>query len=196
MHTFFLTCAALGGALLVAQLVLSFFGGDHHDAGLHGAGHHGDVHHGDGHHHSASDGLQLISVRTLSALIAFFGIGALGATSLQWPTPISLIAGVALGTAAMFGVAILMRTMLKFEHDGSIQIHRAIGEWATVYVPIPAANSGAGKVTLALQGRTVEYQAVTTEGVSLPTGTSVVIVEVRENDVVEVVPLPSIEGVS
>lgn len=191
MHTFFLTCAALGGVLLVAQLILGFFGGDHHDAALHGAGHGGHDH-----YDSTSDGLQLISVRTLSALIAFFGIGALGASSLQWPTVLSLVAGAVLGTAAMFGVAILMRTMLRFEHDGSIQIHRAIGESATVYIPIPAADTGAGKVTLALQGRTVEYQAVTTEGVSLPTGTAVLIVEVRENDVVEVVPLPLIEGVS
>lgn len=186
MNTFFLTCAVLGAVLLIAQLVMGMVGGSNHDAG----------HHAGGHSDTASDGLQLISVRTLSALIAFFGIGALGAASLNWPTILATVAGLVLGTAAMFGVAFLMRAMLKFEHDGSIDIQRAIGESATVYLPIPAAEGGAGKVTLALQGRTVEYQAVTTEGTSLPTGMAVLIVEVRDNDVVEVVPLPSIDGVS
>ncbi|MEO7361691.1 MAG: hypothetical protein ABI120_15275 [Gemmatimonadaceae bacterium] len=186
MNTFFLTCAALGAVILIAQLAMGMVGGDHHDA----------AHTGGDHHGAASDGLQLISARTLSAFVAFFGIGALGAASLHWPTILATVAGLVLGTAAMFSVAFMMRTILKFEHDGSIDIQRAIGESAMVYIPIPAADGGTGKVTLALQGRTVEYQAVTTEGVSLPTGTAVLIVEVRDNDVVEVVPLPSIDGVS
>lgn len=186
MNTFFLTCAVIGAVVLVAQLVMGAVGGDHHDAG----------HHVGGHHDAASDGLQLISVRTLSAAVAFFGIGALGANSLQWSSVLAIGAGIVLGTAAMFGVALTMRSMLKFEHDGSININRAIGESATVYIPVPAQLGGTGKVTLTLQGRTVEYQAVTTEGVSLPTGMSVLIVEVRDNDVVEVVPLPTIDGVS
>ena len=186
VNTFFLTCAALGAVILVAQLAMGMVGGDHHDA----------PHHGGDHHSAASDGLQLISVRTLSAFVAFFGIGALGAASFSWPGILATGAGLVLGTAAMFGVAFMMRTMLRFEHDGSIDIQRAVGEPATVYIPIPASDGGAGKVTLALQGRTVEFQAVTNEGVSLPTGMAVLIVEVRDNDVVEVVPLPSIDGVS
>ncbi|MEO7997534.1 MAG: hypothetical protein ABI852_08820 [Gemmatimonadaceae bacterium] len=190
MNTFFLTCAVLGAVILVAQLVLGLMGGDHHDASHDANGHHaGELHDG------AGDGLQLISVRALSAAVAFFGIGALGATSLHWPAVPAIIVGVALGTIAMFGVALTMRSMLKFEHDGSINVQRAVGESATVYIPVPAAMGGAGKVTLTLQGRTVEYEAVTSEGVSLPTGMAVIIVEVRDNDVVEVVPLPSIDGV-
>jgi len=185
MNTFFLTCAALGGVILVAQLVLGFFGADHH-GGDHGSG---------ASHDSASDGLQLFSARTVSAAVAFFGIGALGVSAMRVPTPIAVIAGLAVGTAAMFGVALMMRAMLKFEHDGSIDIQRAIGESATVYIPIPASDQGSGKVTLMLQGRTVEYQAVTSEGQPLPTGTAVLIVEVRNDDTVEVVPLPSLDGV-
>ena len=185
MNTFFLTCAAVGGVILVAQLVLGFFGADHH----------GGDHHVGTHHDSASDGLQLLSARTLSAAVAFFGIGALGASTLLLPAPVAIAAGVALGTAAMFGVALLMRSMLKFEHDGSIDIQRAIGQSATVYIPVPASQQGSGKVTLMLQGRTVEYQAVTSEGQQLPTGSAVLIVEVRNDDTVEVVPLPSLDGV-
>lgn len=185
MNTFFLTCAVVGAVILCAQLVLGIVGGDH-DGAIHDGGVHNDA---------PAAGLQLFSARALSAAVAFFGIGALAASSLHWPSPLAVLAGAALGGAAMFGVAYMMRTMLRFEHDGSIRIYRAIGEAATVYVPVPAGMSGAGKVSLTLQGRTVEYQAMTSEGHHLPTGTSVVIVDVRNDDTVEVATLPSLDGV-
>jgi hypothetical protein len=178
--TLFLTCAVLGGVLLIAQLVLGALGADHH----HGGGDHG-----------ASDGLQLFSVRALSAGVAFFGIGGLGAGTLGWPGVVALVAGVLLGLAAMVGVAAVMRVMLRLERDASVHIDRAVGETATVYVPVPAAGGGMGKVLLTLQGRTVEYQAVTSEGQTLPTGTPVIVVDVRGDDTVEVVLLPSLDGV-
>lgn len=185
MNTFFLTCAAVGGVILVAQLVLSFFGAEHH----------ADDPHSGSHHDGASEGLQLFSARSLSAALAFFGIGALAISAMRLPAPVAIVGGGVLGVAAMTGVAMLMRAMLKLDHDGSINIERAIGASATVYVPIPASEQGSGKVTLTLQGRTVEYQAVTAEGQQLPTGSAVLIVEVRSADTVEVVPLPSLDGV-
>jgi hypothetical protein len=65
---------------------------------------------------------------------------------------------------------------------------------ATVYVPVPGAGGGAGKVLLTLQGRTVECQAVTSDSRVLPTGTPVTVVDVRAADLVEVVPTPSTDG--
>lgn len=190
MTTLFLTAAVIGGLLLIAQLVLGFFGGDHGDAA-----HHDAAHHGASHHAHASDGLQLLSARAVSAAVAFFGIGGLGLASIGLPAVFALAGGSVLGIAAMFGVAWTMRSMLKFESDGSISIQRAVGSAATVYVPIPGSKAGAGKVTLTLQGRTVEYQAITAEGIALPTGMSVVVVDVHNDDTVEVAPLPSIDGV-
>lgn len=186
MTTLFLTAAVIGGVLLIAQLVLGFFGGDHGDAAHHDATHH-DAH--------ASDGLQLLSARAVSAAATFFGIGGLGLASLGLPGILAFAGGSVLGVAAMFGVAWTMRSMLKFESDGSVSIQRAVGSAATVYVPIPGSKAGAGKVTLTLQGRTVEYQAITAEGTALPTGMSVVVVDVHNDDTVEVAPLPSIDGV-
>lgn len=183
MNTFFLTCAVVGAVILVAQLALSAFGGDHGDASHDGANGH------------ASDGLQLLSARALSAAVAFFGIGALGINALGLPSVLAAVGGVILGGVAMVGVALTMRSLLRLESDGSINIYAAVGAAATVYLPIPGSKAGAGKVTLALQGRTVEYQAVTAEGHALPTGMAVVIVDVHSSDTVEVAPLPSIDGV-
>lgn len=180
MTTFFLTCAVVGGVLLLTQLVLGALGADHHDVG---------------HHDTPSDGLQLFSVRALSAGVAFFGIGGLGAGALGLPSAMASVAAVLLGGVAMASVALVMRTMLKFERDASVRIEQAVGVAGTVYVPVPGAHAGVGKVQLTLNGRTVEYQAVTPEGHELPTGTPVVVVDVRNDDTVEVVLLPSLDGV-
>ena len=180
MITLFLTCAIVGGVVLLAQLVLGAFGAEHHD---------------DVSHDTPSDGLNLLSVRALSAGVAFFGVGGLGARTLGLPTLLGIIIAALLGAGATLGVALAMRSMLRLERDASVDINRAIGASGTVYVPVPASSQGVGKVTLTLQGRTVEYQAVTSEGQLLPTGMPVLIVDVRGDDTVEVVPLPSLDGV-
>jgi membrane protein implicated in regulation of membrane protease activity len=183
--TFFLTCAVLGGVILLAQLALGVVGMGDHDGTLHDTATHA----------MPSDGLQLFSVRAVAAAVAFFGLGGLAATLLGVPVVLAIVLGVLGGTVAMVGVAAAMRSMLRLERDASVRIERAVGSSATVYVPVPAAMGGVGKVLLTLQGRTVEYQAVTPEGQLLPTGTPVVVVDVRGDDTVEVVPLPSLDGV-
>lgn len=185
MTTFFLVCAALGGGVLVVQLLLGLLGVV--DAG-------GDVDAGDGHDgghgHLASEGLDLMSVRALSAGVAFFGLGGLAGLA----TPLGLLAAIPLaliaGTAAMFGTAVAMRWMLGFDDDGTVSIHGAVGATGTVYLTIPGERKGAGKVTLTLQNRIVEYQAVTSDA-PLPTGAPIMVVDVVGPDTVHVVADPT-----
>jgi len=183
MLTFFLTCAILGGGLLLAQLLLSMLGivGDGVDT-EHGAH--------DGHAaHEAASGLNLLSVRAVSAGIGFFGVGGMAglATGLGLFAAIPL--GIVLGVASMVGTAMITRWMLTLEDDGSVQIHGAIGSTGTVYLAIPGERGGTGKVLLTLQNRTVEYQAVTSQA-ALPTGASILVVDVVGPDTVDVVPDP------
>jgi hypothetical protein len=188
--TFFLTCALVGGVLLLAQLVFGSLGAEHDTATHDGALpylHHSAL--------EAGSGLQLFSVRAVSAAVAFFGIGGLGAISLGTATPLAVIAAVFLGALGMFGVAVSMRAMLGLQRDATLDIRNAMGKVGTVYVPVPGALGGVGKVTLAVQGRTVEYQAVTLEGSVLPTGAPVVVVGIRDDDTLEVLLLSSVDGV-
>jgi hypothetical protein len=179
VHTFFLTCAVVGGVLILAQLVLGVMGAEHHHAD----------------DPSAGDGLQLLTVRALSAALAFFGVTALGVSALGVPWPLAAIGGLLVGTGGAVAVAFGMRAMLGLQRDASVRVSHAIGAQATVYVPIPAAREGTGKVLLTLRGRTVECEAVTREESALPTGAVVVVVEVHEHDIVEVVPVFSVDGV-
>ena len=189
MTTFFVVCAALGGGVLVVQLLLGLLGVI--DAG-------GDAHVGGGPEHgmhTASEGLDLLSVRALSAGVAFFGLG--GLTGLA--TPLGLFAAIPLalvaGLAAMVGTAVAMRWMLRFEDDGTVLIHGAVGATGTVYLAIPGDRQGSGKVMLTLQNRIVEYQAVTSAA-PLPTGSAIMVVDVVGPDTVDVVADPTTKELS
>ena len=181
MQTFFLTCAILGGGILLIQLVLGLLGIVHD-----GVDAHHEVHHGT---ETASEGLNLLSVRALSAGVGFFGVGGMAGMASPFGLLAAIPLGIALGLAAMVGTALVTRWMLTMEDDGSVSIHGAVGTTGTVYLTIPGERKGTGKVLLTLQNRTVEYQAVTSQG-PLPTGASILVVDVVGPDTVDVVPDP------
>jgi hypothetical protein len=182
MQTFFLTCAILGGGILIVQLVLGMLGFVHD--GFDG---HEEVHVDQ--HEGASAGLNLLSVRALSAGLGFFGVGGMAGLATGLGLIAALPLGIVLGLIAMFATALITRWMLTLEDDGSVSIHGAVGTTGTVYLSIPGERKGVGKVLLTLQNRTVEYQAVTPQH-ALPTGASVLVVDVVGPDTVEVVPDP------
>jgi hypothetical protein len=177
MGTLFLVCAILGGTLLVLQLVLGLVGMD---------GGHGEL--GDG-----GEALNLLSARSLSAAIAFFGIGGLTAASLGAFPLLAALVGLATGSSAAVGTAALMRGLTRLEHDGTVHLEQALGEPGTVYLRIPGQRAGTGKVLLTVQNRTVECQAVTSLD-ELPTGAAIIVVDVLGPDTVEVAPAPTLGG--
>jgi hypothetical protein len=189
MTTLFLACAGLGSAVLLLQIILGLLGFDHgHDpfgGGIHG----GDA--------SMGEGLELLSVRSIAAAVAFFGIGGYAATAMGVPGVLAAILALAPGAAALIGTAFLMHQVMRLESSGTIDISRAVGEPATVYLTIPAKQlgTGKGKVHVALQGRTIELQAVSPFGASIPTGAPVIVVSVVDSDTVEVVPTSIVEEV-
>ena len=182
MFAFFVACAALGGALLVLQVVLALVGADHHHGDAHVAAH---AH--DGVAHAVGHGLDLFSTRSITAGLAFFGVTGAAAARAEWRPGLAAFVAVVAGLAAMLVVAWIMSQLLRLEDDGTVRVERAVGAPATVYLAIPGSRGGAGKITLTLQGRTVEYQAVTA-GAPLPTGAPVVVVDVVSPDTLEVAP--------
>ncbi len=181
MGTFFLTCALLGGALLVVQMVLGALGIGHHDV-PHG------LHHGDG--GGAHEGMNLLSFRALSAGLAFFGVGGLAGLATSFGLLAAIPLAVVFGGAATVAVAVATRAMLKLEDDGTVHIEGAVGLSGDVYLSIPPARRGVGKVHVVLQNRLVELQAVTTHADALPTGARVLVIDVVDADTVDVVPDP------
>jgi hypothetical protein len=198
MDTVFWVCAVVGGTLIVLQFLMTLLGlgGDGHDADG-GVGHHGDWfghHDTGGHHHGhgatdhgASWFFSMLTTRTLAAFAAFFGLTGLAArTSGLEDLPTIALATLA-GIAAFFLVGWLLRFMHKLNVDGTIRIERAVGCKGTVYLKVPAAKAGLGKVHVTVLNRTQEYQALTAAS-ELGTGIPIVVVGVVAPDTVEVAP--------
>jgi hypothetical protein len=191
-------CAVLGGTVLVCQVLLGFLGMGHHGdlgGGHDFGGHGGDLHvghHDDGH---ATSLARLLTFRTVVAAVAFFGLGGRAAGEAGFDPAQTLALAVVAGGGALLLVAWLMRSLGRLQADGSVRIARAVGHSGTVYLPIPAQKTGAGKVLLNLQNRTMEYAAVTSAD-ALPLGSKVVVVAVVGSDTVEVILAPTAEKVT
>ena len=180
MQGFYLVCALAGAAILILQLV----GAGLHDADLDGH----DLAHGE----ALSHGLHLFSVRAIAAGLALFGTTGWFAARNGWPAILGFPAALAVGGLGMLAVAITMRAMSRLESDGTLRLANAIGLDGTVHLAIPESGRGAGKVMLTVQGRLVELPAVTT-GPALPTGASITVVDVRDDDVLEVRTITSLQ---
>jgi membrane protein implicated in regulation of membrane protease activity len=185
MYTFFLVCAGVGGTLVLLQFLAGAFGmgGDHGDADHPDldADHDADAgDHGDGNWF-----LGLLTFRAICAAVAFFGLGGLTAAYYRLEPPAQLGTAALCGFAALYLVATLMKMLYRLRADGTVRLSQAVGRTGTVYLRVPAQNSGPGKVTLSLQNRTVEVEAFTAAN-ELPTGTPVRVVAVRGPSTVEV----------
>lgn len=190
-ETIYLGCAIVGGTLLLCQFVLGLLGfGDHHDVGgdLHDAG--GDHEAQVAHDADASWFIGVLTFRSVVAALTIFGLAGLtGTANFHMEAPVALAFAAVSGVGALLGVSYLMKLLHRLKSDGTVRIERAVGLNGTVYLTIPGGKQGAGKVTLNLQNRTVEYQAVTPTG-PLPTGAQIVVTAVVGPDTVEVVPAP------
>ena len=205
METVYLVCAILGGTILDCQFVMTLVGlGDHHDIGgdhdvAHDIGHEDASHdhgHEDAHAHDSSWFVGILTFRTIVAALTFFGLAGKYGTASDYPPPTTLALAAAAGVAALFLVAWMMKALHRLRAEGTVRIDRAVGATGTVYLTVPANKSGAGKVTIVVQERTMEYQAVTSEQNELPTGTKVVAVAVLGPGTIEVAPVLTSERVT
>lgn len=203
LDTLFLTAAIIGGTVMVCQFVLTLIGMGDHGVDTHGGDFSADAHmggdlsidhdtsmvhaaDGDNQHPDSTWLFGVLSLRSLVAALAFFGVAGETALSADFNPPLALAIALVAGGAAMYGMFLLMRGMSKLTSSGNERIAGAIGRHATVYIPIPAGGHGLGKVQVTLQNRTVELQAASDEAEILHTGETVEIVSVKNSDTVAV----------
>ncbi len=187
-ETVYLVCAVVGGSVLVLQTVMLLFGGGDDASGADMTPH--DIGQADsGEAHAAEAGLSLISVRTISAFLAFFGLAGWGGTRAGWDTLPTVGAALGAGTVMLLAVAWLFSLQHKLTAQGNLEPARAVGATARVYLRIPAANSGKGKIHVVVQGRTAEFSAFTKANVEIQTGDEVRVTRQVTADTFEVEPI-------
>lgn len=183
MLAFFAVCAVAGGTVLVVQLALLVFGLGHHGFdGTSDAAH--DVAHGAG--HDSSFFFRVVSFRSLTAAVTFFGLAGGLCVSSGVPPVFSFAAATGLGAGVMVLVAWLMQLLMSLHSEGTVQIEETLGQPARVYLSVPGQEEGLGKVMVTIGGREVEYQAMT-RGERLPAGASAIVDEITDLNTVFVI---------
>ena len=191
-----LYCIAIPSTLvLVLQMILSMMGG-HHDAGVEFSDTSGidnldwDLD-GDGipdnlPDNAVPDGsnpadfgtLRLLTLQTFVTFLAVFGWVSIICSYSGLSNVVGILIGIVCGLCMMVLVAKIVQATAKLAENGTLNLKNAIGETATVYLPIPPKNQGSGKVTMQLQGRFCELDAVNNGDTMLPTGAQVLVSDV------------------
>ena len=172
--TLYMTCAAVGLVIVVLQLALSMFGigADELDVDF-------DVDvDGDG-------DLSFLSLRAFAGFLAIFGLAGWAGTISGWsPAVTALVAGLC-GGATFLVVVWLISLQRKLDSSGTLRPENAVGGIGRVYLRIPARDSGRGKITVEIQGRSAEYEAFT-HGPELATGSTARVLRMTTPGVFEV----------
>lgn len=180
MEQLYLWCAVGAGSLFAVQTILTLVGigsteldldvGDVDldigDIDLDG----GDIEHPVG---ADAHFIGMLSLKAMIAGTTVFGLTGLAAGKHLNAGRTVLIAMTA-AACTMYAVGWLIHKMHQLNADGTVQISECLGTVGSVYLTIPANKVGVGKVTVVIQGRTMEYSAVT-EGNALPTGTQITV---------------------
>lgn len=196
-----LYCIAVPSTLiLLLQLLLTMIGG-HGDGGVDISDTSGidmpddldlDIDAGGHDFHGMMDGgnpadfsnLRLLTVQTLVTFLAVFGWVSIICVS----SGMAVLGGVAIGAVCgavmMLLVAKMVQASRNLAENGILNMKNAIGETATVYLTIPPKNTGSGKVTMRLQGRFGEFEAVNSGEKAIPTGAQVLVTDVQGDTLV------------
>ncbi|MFT4543314.1 MAG: hypothetical protein ACI835_005784 [Planctomycetota bacterium] len=180
MSKIYIACAVAGGSVILGQTGLNLFG-----LGDGGADVDPDI---DVDDLEGGVGLNFLSIRAMAGFLTFFGLVGWGGTSSQWNPIATIGAAFGAGSSVMLMVAMIMRFFKGMQSDGNIHPEGAVGDTAKVYLRIPAERSGKGKVTVNLQGRSMQFDALTA-GPELPSGAECRILRMTTEGTFEVGPL-------
>ena len=176
MQKFFWTVACCASIVFIIQTIMTFIG----------LGTDADVDAGpmDGAVDSMEDGSLsgVFSFRNLINFLLGYGwAGALLFDSIEKGWLLQLIA-IAVGLVFVMAFVFMFRQVMKLSHDGSFKMQETVGLKADVYLRIPAARSGRGKVQVSVKGSVHEIDAMTDNSAEIATGGQVKIIKVLGDD--------------
>lgn len=138
-----------------------------------------------------SQALHIFTLRGVVAFLTLFGWSGLWFSQMGLPGFLAAFLAVPVGFAGMVAIALMVREALKLQYDGTLNPRNALGRPGEVYLAIPPARSGQGKVTVLVQEQLREFEAVTDSPDPIPTGAPVVVTGLA-GDALLVAPPPSL----
>ncbi|HET9473823.1 MAG TPA: NfeD family protein [Steroidobacteraceae bacterium] len=163
----FLLSGIVGGVIILFQLILMIVGLDHHGT---------DV------HVDSDAGFQALTIQGISSFFAMFGIvgyalyhGALLGAA------VAIIGAVAAGSFSMWLIQKIFRSMMKLQTSGTVSLYAAVGSEGSVYLTV---GKDGGRVQINFANRLREFDAVSADGSTIPTGTPIRVQSVSANTLV------------
>jgi len=193
LETVLFVIAASSTLILVIQTILSFSGvdgGEDMDSGTDFSGDEliesaGAEPSSDKSNFDAA-GFKLVTVRGILAFMMMGGWVGFIALRAEINWFVALLFALAAGAASLYGIAKLMQALMGLHNDGTLRVSNALGQTGTVYIRIPGAEQGMGKVSVTVQERLCEFDAITEDSEGLKTGERIYVTDIREGNVLVV----------
>jgi hypothetical protein len=160
----FLLSGIVGGIIILFQLIMMVVGLDHHGA---------DV------HVDTDAGFQALTIQGISSFFAMFGV--VGYTLYHGALLGAVVAiggGLAAGFFAMWLIQKIFRGMMKLQSSGTVSLYAAVGSEGSVYLTV---SKDGGRVQINFANRLREFEAVSADGSTIPTGTPIRVQSVTAN---------------
>ena len=139
----------------------------------------------DGDADMSMDGASLYSFRNFVNFILGFGWSAILLQPSIPSWPVLILVSVIIGVALVAGVMYLFKWLASMQQSGNINLEKAAaGSEGTVYLTIPGARAGKGKVQITISGAVREYDAVYEGESALKTGTPIRVVDALDANTV------------
>ena len=123
-------------------------------------------------------GSNLYPFRNFVNFILGFGWSAILLQESVPSVPLRIVLSVLVGIGLVVAVMYMFKWLAGMQQSGNINLQRsAAGCEGKVYLTIPAARSGSGKVQITISGAVREYDAVTENEAPLKTGTSIRVID-------------------
>lgn len=166
LEQIFLLGGIVGGLILVLRLILMIAGLDHH----------GDV------HMDSDVGFQALSIQGISAFFTMFGVvGYMLHHNAALGLILSLAGAVTAGVFSMWLIGRVFRAMLRLQSSGTVSLFAAVGSEGSVYLTV---GKEGGRVQITFANRLREFEAISADGSTLPTGTPIRVQSVTANTLV------------
>jgi membrane protein implicated in regulation of membrane protease activity len=163
----FLLSAIVGGLILVLRLILMVVGLDHHGA---------DV------HVDSDAGFQALTIQGLSAFFTMFGVvGYMLHHNAALGLLLAIGGAVIAGVFSMWLIHRIFFAMLRLQSSGTVSLFAAVGSEGSVYLTV---GKDGGRVQINFANRLREFEAVSADGSTLPTGTPIRVQGVTANTLV------------
>jgi len=168
--------AIIGGSILAIQLILAMFGLSH--SGDVDISSHDNI--DPSHHDISGPHFQLLTIRNIVAFFAMFGWSGIALIHSHANKIITMLMSFVCGLIMMVLTGLLFYFIMKLSRSGNMDINESVGKTGTAYYPIPATNSGQGRVNIVLNGQVRELNAMTM-GPKIESGMPVKVLRVLNN---------------